>query len=111
MRVIFIKDEFVDENSYYSNYYDREDFSKRKRNKKQILTNVQSSIKIDARWSSDKIEYPFDSQTLYVAVSRGLKPILNATVKAYVYRPSGDHVEIRKNYLVLTENPEEEFWV
>ena len=33
-------------------------------------------------------------QVLYVAVSKGLKPILNATVKAYIHRPSDDIIEL-----------------
>lgn len=57
---------------------------------------MKSSVKIDARWSKEKIRYSKDTQTLYASISRGLKPIINATVKAFVFRPSGDYVEIRK---------------
>lgn len=84
-----------DDSSYYSNYYDRDD-NKKKRIKKQTLHNVQSNIKIDARWQRDVVNYP-QRQIIYASLSRGLKPILNASVKAIIYRPSGDYISLELN--------------
>ena len=98
----------MDENSYYSNYYDRDEY-RSKKIKKQLISNFESSIKIDIRWSKDKIAYSKEPQIIYASISRGLKPILNATVKAYVYRPSGDYIEIRKFKFIFSHNIKHHF--
>jgi hypothetical protein len=91
---------FVDESSYYSNYYDSEDFRAR-RNAPESDTaeppatsnidkpNFQSTIRLDAQWRRMTISYP-QSQVIYASVSKGLKPILNASVRALIFRPGGD---------------------
>jgi hypothetical protein len=42
-------------------------------------------------WPSEADTAP---QKLFVSLSKGLKPILNATVKAFIHRPSGDVIEL-----------------
>ena len=91
---------FVDETSYYSNYYDREDFRRRRRRRNILhgdqkenneFSNFQSSIRVEAKWLKTIVYYP-QTQAIYASVSKGLKPILNASVKVYIYRPSGGDV-------------------
>ena len=104
-----------DETSYYSNYYDRDEEARRKKRRSrsgtshhhvkrhrraaraasppQPLANTYSSIRLETRWSKMVIAYP-QKQTLYASLARGYKPILNATVKATIYRPTGDYVTL-----------------
>jgi hypothetical protein len=96
---------FVDETSYYSNYYDREDFRSKRFAERDIpdnpeqekpnfeLASFQSSIRVDARWRRVTISYP-QSQMIYASVSKGLKPILNASVRALIFRPGGDVITL-----------------
>jgi hypothetical protein len=107
---------FVDETSYYSNYYDREDF-RSKRDAAEVarphvpdnpeqpkpnfeLTCFQSSIRLEARWRRVTISYP-QNQIIYASVSKGLKPILNASVRALIFRPDGEvlRLELHDNGL------------
>ena len=39
------------------------------------------------------IDFP-EPQIIFAKISRGLKPILNATVKAHIYRPTGGIISI-----------------
>lgn len=96
--------QFVDENSYYSNYYERDDYDKRKKRQQQTssddvtqkpvssletdMSKFLSSIKLEAKWKHSSLVYP-QSQVLYASLSKGMKPILNASVKAFIYRPGG----------------------
>lgn len=64
---------------------------------------MKSNVKLDARWAKEKVQYSKDKQILFASISRGIKPIINATVKAFVYRPSGDYVEIRKLFIFNSE--------
>lgn len=89
---VFFHD-FVDDTSYYSNYYDRDDY-RRKKFKRQTIENFQSEIRIEAKWSKPILNFP-TPQHIHVSLSKGLKPILNATVQAVIYRPSGDYVTIK----------------
>ena len=55
--------------------------------------NVQSGIVVEGKWSKDVINFP-ETQIIFAKISRGLKPILNATVKAHIYRPTGGIISI-----------------
>jgi len=49
-----------------------------------------STIKYEAKWSQRVVYYP-EIQKLFVKLSAGLRPIVNATVAASIFRPSGDY--------------------
>lgn len=57
-----------------------------------------SALRIEAKWQRTRVQWPSDADTtpqkLFVSLSKGLKPILNATVKAFIHRPSGDVIEL-----------------
>lgn len=104
--VYFKKTEDIENNSYYPNYYsNRIPMAVRARGREkrragrrsgaadQALANV-NVIKLDARWSRGEIDYPGDTQILYASVSKNLQPILNASVRALIYRPSGDYIPV-----------------
>jgi hypothetical protein len=59
---------------------------------------TMGTIKYEAKWSQRVVYYP-DTQKLFVKLSAGLRPILNATVAASIFRPSGDY-----QILELTDN-------
>jgi hypothetical protein len=108
---------FMDENSYYSNYYDRDEFQQSKNRKKRggggsdqveedarakIDVNYHNEIRLEGKWKLDVVNYPKQTQQIiYASLSKGLKPILNASVKAFIYRPSGDvlSLELKDNGL------------
>jgi hypothetical protein len=91
--MLSFKDELIDESSYYSNYYERDDYFKLKKYKKDVTGNVASGIIFEGKWSKSVINFP-ETQVIFAKISRGLKPILNATVKAHIYRPTGDFISI-----------------
>ena len=51
-------------------------------------------VKLEAKWAKTEVDYPADTQILYASVSRNLQPILNASVRALVHRPSGDYISV-----------------
>lgn len=62
-----------------------------------MTSNFASDLRIEAKWHWSKITWTASStpvQKIYVSLSKGLKPILNATVKAHIFRPSGDLIEL-----------------
>jgi hypothetical protein len=86
--------------SYYPNYYERSVSrkkrmpSRRARRQQAIVVSDESNIIINAKWKKETINYPTDRQVIYAAVSKDFRPILNATVKAIIYRPTGDVIKI-----------------
>jgi hypothetical protein len=54
------------------------------------------TIKCEAKWSQRVVYYP-ETQKLFVKLSAGLRPILNATVAASIFRPSGDYQVLELN--------------
>ena len=87
-----------DAQTYYPNYYNNNnrEFKKHRRRKKKDIDLLETEldlIKVDAKWSNQVLEYP-QSQVIFAAVSKDLKPIINASVKALIYRPSGDQITL-----------------
>ncbi len=86
-------------NSYYPNYYSNRLAShaqKRDTNFKRSKrsTKIIDVIKLDAKWALSTVEYPKDTQIIYASVSKNLQPILNASVRAIIYRPKGDYISL-----------------
>ncbi len=81
--------------SYYPNYYSNRNSQKRRVKKEsENELNTHSSIKFDAKWSKKVIHYASDTQMIYASVSRNLQPVLNATVRAIIHRPTGDYITL-----------------
>ena len=86
-------------NSYYPNYYSNRISLIRQKNHKRSKKSVDTSktidtIKLDAKWSKTEVNNPADTQIIYASVSKNLQPILNASVRALIYRPTGDYISL-----------------
>lgn len=66
---------------------------KRKRIKKRSV-KAPDTIKVEAKWSKVEIDYSEHTQTIYASVSKNLQPILNGSVRAIIYRPTGDYIPL-----------------
>ena len=97
LKVFVFFQRFEELQSYYPNYYASKKFDKRetkKRLKKNAVAAAHDAIQFDAKWSRQSIYYPSDSQVVYASISRNLQPIINATVRAIIYRPTGDYISL-----------------
>ncbi len=67
-----------------------------KKKKKHIDDENQAlnTIKLEAKWSKQVIHYSKDTQMIYASISRNLQPILNASVRALIHRPTGDYISL-----------------
>lgn len=86
----------IQHENYYANYYEMNELIKRKKRQSQsgaVEINIDSEIRIHARWHRKKLTWP-GTQVIYASVSKGFKPILNASVKAFIHRPFGDTIEL-----------------
>jgi type II secretory pathway pseudopilin PulG len=101
--------------SYYPNYYERSVNRKKKmlRQRRQqqqeqqhqqqqqqqqqqsaLVVKDEPNIIVDAKWKKETITYPTDRQIIYASVSQDFRPIINVTVKAIIYRPTGDVITL-----------------
>ncbi len=80
-------------NSYYPNYYSNRLAGLVQKRKKRSMKSLDV-VKVEAKWARATIEYPKNTQVIYASVSRNLQPILNASVRALIYRPSGDYISL-----------------
>jgi hypothetical protein len=98
----------IEDLSFYPNYYERNarNVNKKRRHvpyfqyaKEELQDKLQNSkhenefIKVEATWSKEIIKYP-EMQAIYVSLSKNLKAIINASVRAVILRPSGDYVTV-----------------
>ena len=74
-------------------YYYRSNNKKRKDRNVTIESRLENLLLIDAKWAKAQLKYP-DEQVIYAKLSKNLMPILNATVRAIIYRPSGSSVTL-----------------
>ena len=95
----------MNEDNYYPNYYNNYNnhfrgflHNKRLKKRGEGLDGKKlekSAIKIDARWAEKDLDYQQQRhQVIFASFSKDLNPILNASVKAVIYRPSGDSISL-----------------
>ena len=82
---------FVFRNDYLYNPTSYYDLDSKKRIKRQ--NTYINEIKAEAKWEHQVLDTP-SSQIIYLALSLGNKPILNAVVTAQIFRPSGDSITL-----------------
>ncbi|CAF0782079.1 unnamed protein product [Brachionus calyciflorus] len=72
-------------------YYDLDEKKRRLRESESLLHN---EIKVEAKWLQLVLNEP-SMQILFLSLSLGNKPIVNASVKATIYRPIGDSFNLQ----------------